>query len=127
VTTFDSDGDGVFEGITRMRVRTSVPVEFGNYRGLGPSSFQNRLSGIQVFLQALVKADIDVQEEGQELFVLQSHAYGETDANGVPNFELFPGDLWTLCGAAHSIVLTGCSTETTPIPQRVGVIISSKI
>jgi len=92
VTTFDSDGDGVFEGITRMRVRTSVPVEFGNYRGLGPGLFPNRLSGIQVFLQALVRADIVVQAEGQELFVLQSHAYGETDADGVPNFELFPGD-----------------------------------
>ena len=93
-TAFDTDSDGRFEGITRMRVRTSVPVEFGNYRGIStPNVFQSRTSGLQVFLQAQVKTDINAQAVAQELFALQSYAYGMIDPlTGAPNLEIFPGD-----------------------------------
>lgn len=127
--TFDLDSNGTFEGITRARYRTTERVEWGNYAGFGPNAFNNRLSGIQAYFQALVKADDTVQVVNSELFALQSHAFGDFVApvgdptDLVPNSELFPGQApaladcrpfndgeWALAGANDVNTTTGwCS------------------
>ena len=78
-------GDGVYEGITRARVRITdrFPwVELAN---------DSRYTGFQAFFQATVKADLAVQTVDQELFALQSHSFGEVGANGTPDFVPFAG------------------------------------
>jgi len=78
---FDSDGDGLYEGITRARVRvldrdvdwagsfwqnSAFPPDRG-----GPIAGQT----LHVFLQARVLDDVNVNTDNQELFAFASHAY----------------------------------------------------
>ena len=79
-------GDGVFEGITRARVRITESFPWA-----AQLPTQNTFTGFQAFFQATVKADLAVQTVDQELFALQSHSFGEVGANGTPDFVPFAG------------------------------------
>ena len=84
---FDADGDGLYEGITRARVR--ITENFPWVAHPDGTLSDNTYTGFQAFFQASVLTDLDVQTQDQELFALQSHSFGDLGANGLPN--LVPG------------------------------------
>ena len=82
LSVFDTatPGDGVYEGITRARVR--VTDNFAWAPGQLPDT---NYTGFQAFFQVEVKADLAVQTVDQELFAVQSHSYGDLGPNDVPD------------------------------------------
>ena len=87
LSMFDMDGDGLYEGITRARIRVteSFPWAPGD---LPDTNF----TGFQAFFQVEVKADLAVQTVNQELFAVQSHSYGELDpVTEVPDLVPYAG------------------------------------
>ena len=88
LSVFDTatPGDGVYEGITRARVRITEHFPWA------PGEEDNsNFTGFQAFFQASVKTDLAVQTVDQELFVAQSHSYGDLGPDGVPDLRQFPG------------------------------------
>ena len=83
--TVDS-GDGLYEGITRARVRITE-----RFPWLGNQEAGNAYTGFQAYFQAAVKTDLSVQTVDQELFALQSHSFGDLGADGVPDLVPFIG------------------------------------
>ena len=79
-------GDGIYEGITRARVRIT-----DRFAWEALLAVDNQFTGFQAFFQATVKADLAVQTVDQELFALQSHAFGEVGADGASDFVPFIG------------------------------------
>ena len=79
-------GDGIYEGITRARVRITE-----RFPWLRAAPLENNFTGFQAFFQAAVKADLSVQTVDQELFALQSHAFGDIGADGNSDFVPFIG------------------------------------
>ena len=79
-------GDGIYEGITRARVRIT-----DRFAWEALLAVDNQYTGFQAFFQATVKADLAVQTVDQELFALQSHAFGEVGADGASDFVPFIG------------------------------------
>ena len=84
LSVFDTvnPGDDVFEGITRVRM--SVPD--------GPT---DGFSLATAYFHAKVKTDLNAQTNDQELHAMASHALGEFDALGVPDFRPYPGSATT--------------------------------
>ena len=82
LSVFDTatPGDGVYEGITRARVR--VTDNFSWAPGQLPDT---NYTGFQAFFQVEVKADLAVQTADQELFAVQSHSYGDLGPDDVPD------------------------------------------
>ena len=78
-------GDGIYEGITRARVR--ITDRFVWLR----NSTDDTFTGFQAFFQAAVKTDLAVQTVNQELFALQSHSFGDLGADGLPDLVPFVG------------------------------------
>ena len=72
-------GDGIYEGITRARVR--ITDRFAWLRDATDDTY----TGFQAYFQATVKADLAVQTVNQELFALQSHSFGDLGADGLPD------------------------------------------
>ena len=87
LSMFDMDGDGLYEGITRARVRVTENFPWA------PGDLPNtNFTGFQAFFQVEVKADLAVQTVNQELFAVQSHSYGELDpVTEVPDLVPYEG------------------------------------
>ena len=84
---FDPDGDGLYQNITRVRVRSTEATDaqqsqdsFGGNAGLGQS----------LFLQARVLQDLNVNTDNQELFAFTSHTLTTNEGwDGSDNFDPF--------------------------------------
>ncbi len=87
-------GDGLYEGITRARVRT----ESFSWESVDADS---DFHGFHTFFQIAVKTDLAVQTVDQELFALAGYSFGELDADGVPDLRPAPGADPTDCRPLH--------------------------
>ncbi len=73
-------GDGLYEGITKARIRITEPFSWER------TTQNSAYHGMRAFFQAEVKTDLAVNTVDQELHVMMSHTYGEVDpATGVSN------------------------------------------
>ncbi|MEM7537447.1 MAG: SdrD B-like domain-containing protein [Chloroflexota bacterium] len=92
LSVFDTvnPGDGIYEGITRARWRVAQRVYWGQSRKAEYTWDGNFRQ--EVYFQAQVKQDINIQVDDSELFALMGHAYGDIDAGtGQPDFALYEG------------------------------------
>jgi len=73
---FDSDGDGTFDLINLVRIRSLAPVKWNATDTLGPTAPSGQSVGrgaaVALYLGAQVRTDIYEQSAGQEIFVAGS-------------------------------------------------------
>ncbi len=76
-------GDGAYEGITRVRLRSLEPVDAFSSDAI--EAADNRWDGIatHLMLNVQVKQDLAVNSDNQELFAFTSHAFTATGWDGV--------------------------------------------
>ncbi len=79
-------GDGLYEGITKARIRITEPFSWER------TANGDKYHGIRALFQAEVKADLSVNTVNQELHAMMSHTFGEVDpATGVSNMLPYDG------------------------------------